>query len=228
MKHLRNNKKLQTLLTCDFLAVLPHHSLDNFLLEEQNISSGTGPSDINKKNMVVLYDDGDNSDEILKITKCFANMNVFNLNVVAINRKDLQDKEIDKPKSNYANTQSKTSIPLEYIKRKEYFLKAGVQFNEIHVSSDIEKDNIQFGKLILKSIVEYNPDIVITESTIGKNSLLAKSSFADLLMYRLNCPIIVVKDFSIPLVNVITRTLMKIKGNLGPTHLIRLMQNKKE
>ena len=42
-----------------------------------------------KKNMVVLYDDGDNSDEILKITKCFANMNVFNLNVVAINRKDL-------------------------------------------------------------------------------------------------------------------------------------------
>ncbi len=47
-------------------------------------------------------------------------------------------------------------------------------------------------------------------------------------MYRLNCPIIVVKDFSIPLVNVITRTLMKIKGNLGPTHLIRLMQNKKE
>jgi len=225
---LRNNKKLQTLVTCDFLAVLPHHSLDNFLLEEQNISRGAGPLDINKKNMVVLYDDGDNSDEILRITKCFANMSVFNLNVVAINRKDLHDNEIDKPKSNYANTQSKTLIPIEYIKRKEYFLKAGVQFNEIHVSSDIEKDNIQFGKLILKSIVGYNPDIVITESTIGKNSLLAKSSFADLLMYRLNCPIIVVKDFSIPLVNVITRTLMKIKGNLGPTHLISLMQNKKE
>ena len=110
-------------------------------------------------------------------------------------------------------------IPLEYIKRKEYFLKAGVQFNEIHVSSDIEKDNIQFGKLILKSIVEYNPDIVITESTIGKNSLLAKSSFANLLMYRLNCPIIVVKDFSIPLVNIVKRILLKITGHLGPSYL---------
>jgi hypothetical protein len=210
------------------LAVLPHHSLDNFLLEEQNRPIVTGSSKVNKKNMVVLYDDGDNSDEILHVTKCFANMNIFNLNVVAINRKDLDNNEIDTPKSNFSNKQAESSISSEYIKRKEYFLKAGVQFNEIRVPGDIEKDNIQFGKLILKSIVEFNPDIVITESTIGKKSLLAKSSFADLLMYRLNCPIIVVKDFSIPFVNVITRTLMKIKGNLGPTHLIRLMQNKKE
>ena len=116
---------------------------------------------------------------------------------------------------------------IRILKRKEYFLKAGVQFNEIHVSSDIEKDDMQFGKLILKSIVEYNPDIVITESTIGKYSLLVKSSFSNLLMYRLNCPIIVVKDFSIPLVNIIQRILLKITGNLGPSYLINLIQNKK-
>ena len=42
----------------------------------------------NRKNMVVLYDDGDNSDEVLKITNWFANTGNFNLNVVSINRKD--------------------------------------------------------------------------------------------------------------------------------------------
>ena len=40
-----------------------------------------------KKNMVVLYDDGDNSDEILKVTKWFANTERLNLNVVAIIRR---------------------------------------------------------------------------------------------------------------------------------------------
>ena len=42
-----------------------------------------------EKIMVVLYDDGDYSDEILKITNWFANTERFNLNVVAINRKGI-------------------------------------------------------------------------------------------------------------------------------------------
>jgi hypothetical protein len=74
----------------------------------------------------------------------------------------------------------------EYVKRREYFQQAGVELNEIHVSEDVEKDDKQFGKLILKSIVACNPDMVITESNIGKHSLLTKSGFDNLLMYRLN------------------------------------------
>ena len=56
-------------------------------MEEQNDMDEAGLTKENRKNMVVLYDDGDNSDEILKITKWFANTGNFNLNVVAINRK---------------------------------------------------------------------------------------------------------------------------------------------
>ncbi|HZA07057.1 MAG TPA: amino acid permease, partial [Nitrososphaeraceae archaeon] len=87
---IKNNKKLQTLITCDFLAILTHHGIEESLLEEKVISKedySLSPSQ-NKKNLVILYDDGDKSDEILKITNCFANSGNFNLNVVALTRKE--------------------------------------------------------------------------------------------------------------------------------------------
>ena len=226
---IKNNKKLQTLITCDFLAILTHHGIDESFFEKQIISEGSSSmsSQQNKKNLVILYDDGDNSDEILKITTCFANTGNFNLNVVSLNRKDHELNIKEKNNSNSDYTKNEKTSSLRYLKRREHFLNAGVQLNEIYVSEDVEKDSIQFGKMILKSIMECNPDIVITESTIGKYSLFSKSGFANLLMYRLNCPIIIVKDFSIPFVNVLTYMILKIKGNFGPSYLLKLIQNKK-
>jgi len=220
---IKNNKKLQTLLTCDLVAILPH-SGDNLIIErEYSIGDKTGLTKEERKNLVVLYDDGDNSDEILKVTNWFANTERFNLNVVAINRKgiDIVNQAIVE-KSDVAKRNYKSS--LDYAKRKEYFEQAGVEFNEIYVTEDIEKDSLQFGKMILKSIVNYNPDIVIMESTIGKYSLFEKSSFSNLLMYRLNCPILIVKDFSFPFVNIVKRILLKITGHLGPSYLLKLIQ----
>jgi len=214
---------MQTLLTCDLAAILPH-SGDNLVIEKQyDINDKTLLAKYDRKNLVVLYDDGDYSDEILKIANWFANTERFNLNVVAINRKgiDILNQAIveksDTSKKNYKGS-------LDYAKRREYFEQAGVEFNEIYIPEDIEKDGLQFGKLILKSIVVYNPDIVIMESTIGKYNLFEKSSFANLLMYRLNCPIIIVKDFSFPLVNIVKRILLKITGHLGPSYLVKLLQ----
>jgi hypothetical protein len=171
---------------------------------------------------VVLYDDGDNSDEILKATNWFANTGNFNLNVVSINRKGIMDSyEIDKTKAHYS---AKDKSYSEYVKRREHFQQAGVELNEIHVSEGVERDSVQFGKLILKSIVACNPDMVITESNIGKHSLLTKSGFANLLMYRLNCPIIIVKDISFPLVSIATRIIKQITGHMGPSYLVKLIR----
>lgn len=145
------------------------------------------------------------------------------MNVVSIIRKGIVDNyEIDKTKSHYSVSDKGYS---EYVKRREHFQQAGVELNEIHVSEDIEKDDMRFGKLILKSIVAYSPDIVITESTLGKYSLLTKSSFANLLMYRLNCPIIIVKDVSFPLVNIVTRIIKQTTGHLGPSYLVKLIRS---
>src|SRR5215207_2844293 len=84
---MRSNKKLQTLLTCDVLAIIAH-SEDYIISERQNNTDEIGVTKNEKRNMVVLYDDGDNSDEILKVTTWFANNEKLNLKVVAINRRN--------------------------------------------------------------------------------------------------------------------------------------------
>ncbi|MGN6346929.1 MAG: hypothetical protein ACTHME_04430, partial [Candidatus Nitrosocosmicus sp.] len=216
---IKNNKKLQTLLTCDYLAIHPHG--DSNLLMEENVGNGTELNRSDKKNMIVLYDDGDNSDEILNITKWFANTERFNLKVISINRKNIDQNNIDAlSTSNDNNSDNKI--------QKDQFETTGVEFHEIRVSESLEKDGTQFARLILKSIVEHNPDLVITESTIGKYSLFTNSSFANLLIYRLNCPIIIVRDFSLPFVNIFTRILKRIMGQQGHSYMLKWIQNKTE
>ena len=225
---MRSNKKLQTLLTCDVLAIIPH-SEDYRILDRQNNTDEIGVTKDDKRNMVVLYDDGDNSDEILKVTTWFANNERLNLNVVAINRRNLNNKyDIlhHKTKEGIKGENNDNKIVSTFNKRREYFIRAGVELNEIQVSEDVEKNSAQFGKLILESIMIHNPDILITESTIGKYSLFTDSKFAHLLLYQLHCPVIVVRDSTMPLVSFVTHLMMKITGNIGPAHLVRLMRNK--
>jgi hypothetical protein len=89
----------------------------------------------------------------------------------------------------------------------------------------LKKVGIQFAKL-LKSIMRYNPDIVITESYIGKYNLFSSTKFAHLLLSQLNYPIIIVRDYAIPFVNIVTHSMNRITGNLGPVYLVRLLKNK--
>ncbi len=224
---MRSNKKLQTLLTCDVLAIIPH-SEDYIISEKQNNTDGNGVTKDDKRNMVVLYDDGDNSDEILKVTTWFANHGKLNLKVVAINRRNLNSKyDILHYKTKEAiKGENYDKIVSTFNKRREYFIQAGVELNEIQVSEDVEKNSTQFGKLILESVMIHSPDILITESTIGKYSLFTNSKFANLLLYQLHCPVIVVRDSTMPLVSFVTHLMLKITGNLGPAHLVRLMRNK--
>jgi hypothetical protein len=229
----RSNKKLQTLVTCDVLAIIPH-SEDFIVMERQNNADKIRlTTKENNKNVVVLYDNGDNSDEILRVTTWFTNTERFNLNVIAINRKgsnnyDDNDDEDDNETNN--NHKGKKSIndndTSTFIKRREFFQEAGVELNEIHVPKDVEQDSTQFAKLILESIMRYNPDIIITESYIGKYNLFTSTKFASLLLSQLNYPIIIVRDYAIPLVSIIKHIMMKITGNLGPTYLVKLMRNR--
>ena len=227
---MRSNKKLQTLLTCDVLAIIPH-SEDYIILERQNNTNEEIEVSIDdKRNIVVLYDDGDNSDELLKVTTWFANNERLNLKVVTINRRNLNNKyNIINHKTKEATIKGENNnnkIVSTFNKRREYFIQAGVELNEIHVSEDVEKNSTQFGKLILESVMIHNPDILITESTIGKYSLFTDSKFAHLLLYQLHCPVIVVRDSTMPLVSFMTHLMLKITGNIGPAHLVRLMRNK--
>ena len=68
--------------------------------------------------------------------------------------------------------------------------------------------------------------MIISESYIGKYNLFTSTIFAHLLLSQLNYPIIIVRDYTLPLVSIITHLMMKITGNLGPYYLVRLMKNK--
>ncbi len=221
---MRSNKKLQTLLTCDVLAIIPH-SEDFIVLErENNVNETRLTTKENKKNMVILYDNGDNSDEILRVTSWFINIEKINLNVIAINRKGLNNYN---NKTNSKSKKSKSDKDAStFAKRRKFFQEAGVELNEIYVTEDVEKNSTQFAKLILESIMRYNPDIVITESYIGKYNLFSSTKFAHLLLSQLNYPIIIVRDYAIPFVNIVTHSVNRITGNLGPVYLVRLMKNK--
>ena len=145
---MRSNKKLQTLLTCDVLAIIPH-SEDYRILDRQNNTDEIGVTKDDKRNMVVLYDDGDNSDEILKVTTWFANNERLNLNVVAINRRNLNNKyDIihHKTKESIKGENNDNKIVSTFNKRQEYFIQAGVELNEIQVSEDVEKNSVTIWK----------------------------------------------------------------------------------
>ena len=222
---MRSNKKLQTLVTCDVLAIIPH-SEDFIVLESQDNFNETRltPKE-NKKNIIILYDNGDNSDEILRVTSWFTNIEKFNLNVIAINRKGLNNDN-----NNKTNSKSKESVndkdASTFTKRRKFFQEAGVELHEIYVTENVEKDSTKFAKLIIESILKCNPDMIISESYIGKYNLFTNTKFAHLLLSQLNYPIIIVRDYTLPLVSILTHIMMKITGNLGPYYLVRLMKNK--
>jgi amino acid transporter len=229
---MRSNKKLQSLVTCDVLAIIPH-SEDFMVLERQNNANKIRlTTKENKKNVLVLYDNGDNSDEILRVTTWFTNTERFNLNVIAINRKgsnNYNDNDEDDNKTDNSHKGKKSlndNDAYTFTKRREFFQESGVELNEIHVPKDVEQDSTQFAKLILESIMRYNPDMIITESYIGKYNLFTSTKFANLLLSQLNYPIIIVRDYAIPLVSIIKHIMMKITGNLGPTYLVKLMRNR--
>ncbi|HEY6658350.1 MAG TPA: amino acid permease [Nitrososphaeraceae archaeon] len=222
---MRSNKKLQTLVTCDVLAIIPH-SEDFIVLESQDNFNETRltPKE-NKKNIIILYDNGDNSDEILRVTSWFTNIEKFNLNVIAINRKGLNNDN-----NNKTNSKSKESVndkdASTFTKRRKFFQEAGIELHEIYVTENVEKDSTKFAKLIIESILKCNPDMIISESYIGKYNLFTNTKFAHLLLSQLNYPIIIVRDYTLPLVSILTHIMMKITGNLGPYYLVRLMKNK--
>jgi hypothetical protein len=203
---MRNDTKLQTLITCDVLAILTTGD-DLFLFEslgERRPSPTLQKKEEEKKNMVVLYDGGDHSDVALKATSWLEHSGRFKVSVLSVNKKE--DNVEKEAKGNNKEEVDKLS---NYIKQKEYLEQVGVEFNEVYLSKKTENNSEKFSDLILSAVNASQPDLVITGATIGKFSFFNNSHFLSLLD-QLNCPIIIARDFTIPGVNLAKSWLMKI------------------
>ena len=207
---LRRNKALQTLLTCNILAVLTGGGSDQELMLEEFIAKeekreANPISERNRKNMVVLYDGGDHSDMVLKTASWLEHSRRFKVIVLSIKKKEEREhigySKID-------NEDIKNKKELEKEQHVQYLEQIGVEFHEVFVSEKTQNNSEKFAKLILSSVNASQPDLVIMGKRVGKFNVFDNQHFVSMLD-GLNCPSIVARSFIIPGVSRIKFALLR-------------------
>jgi len=207
---LRRNKALQTLLTCNILAVLTGGGSDQELMLEEFIAKeekreANPISERNRKNMVVLYDGGDHSDMVLRTASWLERSGRFKVIVLSIKKKEEREhigySKID-------NEDIKNKKELEKEQHVQYLEQIGVEFHEVFVSEKTQNNSEKFAKLILSSVNASQPDLVIMGKRVGKFNVFDNQHFVSMLD-GLNCPSIVARSFIIPGVSRIKFALLR-------------------
>ncbi len=200
----RNNRILQTLATCNVLAI--RTTGDDATLFE---SLYEGRMDLSpydrlsiKKKMVVLYDTaGDHSELVLKATSWLEHLGKFNVSVLTVNKKS----EFDPVK----DAQEFEDLVAEDNRRREYLEHIGVEFGEIHLSEETGKSGEKSANVILSAVNASQPDVVVTGATVGKFSFFNNSHFLA-LVDQLNCPVVIAKQFTLPGVHRVKAWFLKL------------------
>lgn len=202
---LRTNKKLLTLATCDALAV--KRADENLQLEMvsrtassnyarvrnmnymQQSQTNIEPRSDNskKKRLVVLFDRGEHSDIVLRTTRWIEHSGLFTVNILSIN------------KGHDEHTEGKDSNHGRYLQQQHYLGMNEVEYNEIYLSKETESSIEKLTMLIQSTINASQPDLIIVGATIARYSFFSDPHLMHLIE-NLECPVIVVKDYSIPVI----------------------------
>lgn len=204
---LRTNKKLQTLATCDALAV--KRADDDLQLEAtsrmarssdyiqarnsnygQQPQANTGLRNENnkKKRLVVLFDRGEHSDIVLRAARWIEHSGLFTVNILSINKGHDENTE-EKKGPNHRN----------HPHQPQHLGMDEVEYNEIYLSKETESSIESLTMLIQSTINAAQPDLLIVGASIARYSFLNDPHLLHLLE-NLECPIIVAKSYSIPVI----------------------------
>ena len=198
---LRRNKALQTLATCNMLAILTGGLSDEELALEDSIADRRN----RKKSLVVLYDGGDHSDMVLKTASWLEHSGKFKTTILSIKKKE-EGKHIGYSRIDNQDIRYKKDKEKE--RHVKYLEQIGVEFREVFVTDLIRNNSQELCKLILSSINASQPDMLVAGKRIGKFSVFDNEYFVSLLE-RLNCPVIVARSFVIPGLSKMRSSLMK-------------------
>ncbi|MDQ3840447.1 MAG: amino acid permease, partial [Thermoproteota archaeon] len=210
---LRGNKLLQTLATCNMLAILTGGISDEELVFEDFVTKEKGSQGLEeedfrnnrKKSLVVLYDGGDHSDMVLRTASWLEHSGKFKTTILSIKKKEegrhIGYSRIDNQDIKYKKEKEKET-------HVKYLEQIGVEFREVFVTDVIRNNSQEFCRFILSSINAFQPDLLITGKRIGKFSVFDNEHFVSLLE-RLNCPVIVARSFVIPGLSKVRSSLMK-------------------
>jgi ABC-type Fe3+-hydroxamate transport system substrate-binding protein len=217
---LRTNKKLQTLVTCDIMAIDTAGSdMEDIILSPPIPAASTDDKAEKKmmKNLVVVYDGGDHSELVLKTTNWLEHSGLFKVNVLYVTDKEIFLKQEDylstearRAKSHHDDNDEQKSVVKE-LEKEEFLYNIGFEFDRVILTHESERDAQQSARLILGAINALQPDIVVTGASIKKFNALDNEQYVQLIE-RLNCPVIIMRSFTIPGVNKIKTAFMRLVG----------------
>jgi nucleotide-binding universal stress UspA family protein len=217
---LRTNKKLQTLVTCDIMAIDTAGSDMEDIILSPPIPAATTEGKAEKKmmkNLVVVYDGGDHSELVLKTTNWLEHSGLFKVNVLYVTDKETFLKQEDylstearRAKSHHDDNDEQKSVVKE-LEKEEFLSNIGFEFDRVILTHESERDAQQSARLILGAINALQPDIVVTGASIKKFNTLDNEQYVQLIE-RLNCPVIIMRSFIIPGVNKIKTALRRLVG----------------
>ncbi len=221
---LRTNKKLQTLVTCDIMAIDTTGSeTDDAILSPPAPSfSGSNTTDYKaeKKNLVVVYDGGDHSDAVMKATSWLEHSGLFKVNVLVITDKETLLKQEDhlsnrgvSRRNNHHHPDDEQKSIVKGLEKEEFLSNIGLKMDRIILNEESKRNAEESARLISGVINASQPDIVVTGASIGKFSVFDSQQYVHLIE-RLNCPVIIMKNFTIPGVSKVRAAFMRLVSKL--------------
>jgi len=214
---LRTNKKLQTLVTCDIMAIdtTGSETDDNTVLSPP-LSAPTDHK-TEKKNLVVVYDGGDHSDAVMKATSWLEHSGQFKVNVLVITDKEtllkqedhLSNRGVSRGNSHRDDDERKSIV--KGLEKEEFLSNIGLKMDRIVLNEESKRNAEESARLISGTINASQPDIVVTGASIGKFSVFDSQQYVHLIE-RLNCPVIIMRNFTIPGVSKVRTAFMRLVG----------------
>ncbi len=83
--------------------------------------------------------------------------------------------------------------------------------NRVILTEESKRDAQESARLVLAAINASQPDIVVTGASIGKFNIFDSQQYVQ-LVERLNCPVIIMRNFTIPGVSKVRAALMRLVG----------------
>jgi basic amino acid/polyamine antiporter, APA family len=196
---LRHDKKLLTLMTCRVLAIKAENDLLELEPKQEHIDTKTRPqalTDSEKGSMVVVYDGGDHSDTLLKVTSWLEHSGRFKVGLISLVRGGSND------------NQKSSSVSMQH----DYLGWLGVNLKEV----TLPEASPMAAHTVLKAVSSFQPDIVIMGATVNGHSVFQNPDFLALLD-QFNCPVVIARDFTIPGVHRAKSAIMRVLNDA--THL---------
>ena len=217
---LRTNRKLQSLATCDALAIKRADedlqleavsrmaTTDNYTQTGNPIYGRQRPSQANtelgneidkrKKRMVVLFDRGEHSDIVLRAARWIEHSGLFTVTLLSINRGHEERTEVKKGHNHKI-----------HFHQEDHLWMNEVEYNEIYLSKETESSIENLTMLIQSTVNAAQPDLLIVGANIAKYSFLNDPHLLHLLEH-LEFPTVVAKSYSIPVIGRLTLLLHRV------------------